>query len=158
MSYCIKIEIVTCDKDKCVFEFESNALHKLNFLGIPVESPDAICHICIFRNLLILKTEDRVFRNGHHPVTFVNDDRSENNVLAYDLHGRYMWNIGEIVGDIRRPFTNISCVFKEDAEKEYGITIPDGSDILLECVAGGLVYIVDAINKKLLKKIAGRVK
>lgn len=155
----IKIETVTNSKDRFAFEIESDGLYKINSLsGLAVESPDKICEICIFHNILVLRTEDRDFRNGFQHVSFLKDDRSENNIIAYDLRGNFLWNIGSIVGDIKMPFSSVSCVLKADAEKDFGVTIPDGADVLLKCIAGGFIFIVDAINNKILYKLSGKVR
>lgn len=155
----IKIETITSDNERVAFEIESEGLYKINCLsGLPIESLDKICEICIFHGIIVLRTEDRDFRNGFWPAPFLKDNRSENNIMAYDLRGNSLWNIGNIVGDIKMAFDCVSCVFKENAEKDLGITITCETDILLECVAGGFVFIVDAVNKKLLYKLSGRVK
>lgn len=155
----IKIETVTSIKDRFSFEIESDGLYKINFLsGLAVESLDKICEICIFHNILVLRTEDRDFRNGFQHVSFLKDDRSENNIIAYDLCGSFLWNIGSIVGDIKMPFSSVSCVLKADVEKDFGVTVPGSADVLLKCIAGGFIFIVDAINKKMLYKFSGKVK
>ena len=155
----IKIETLTSNKDRLAFEIESDGLYKINFLsGLSIESLDKICEICIFHSILVLRTEDRDFRNGFQHVPFFKDDRSENNIAAYDLHDNFMWNIGNIVGDIKMPFSSISCVLKTDAENDFGITIPGSVDVLLQCIAGGFIFIVDAINNKMLYKLSGKVK
>ena len=155
----IKIETVTCNNERFAFEIESDGLYKINCLsGLAVESLDKICEICIFHNILVLRTEDRDFRNGFQHIPFLKDDRSENNILAYDLHGNFLWNIGSIVGDIKMAFSSVSCVFNADAEKDFGITMPGDTEILLKCIAGGFIFIVDALNNKMLYKLSGKVK
>lgn len=86
------------------------------------------------------------------------DDRSDNNIIAYDLRGNFLWNIGSIAGDIKMPFSSVSCVLKSDAEKEFGVKIPGSTDIFLKGIAGGFVFIIDAVNKKMLYKLSGKVK
>ena len=155
----IKIETVTSNKERFAFEIEYDGLYKINCLsGLAVESPDKICEICIFHNIFVLRTEDKDFRTGFQHVSFLKDDRSENNVLAYDLRGNFLWNIGSIVGDIKMPFSSVSCVLKADAEKEFGVKIPGSTDIFLKGIAGGFVFIIDAVNKKMLYKLSGKVK
>ena len=155
----IKIETVTSNKERFAFEIESDGLYRINCLsGLAVESLDQICEICIFYNILVIRTEDRDFRNGSQQAPFLKDDRSVNNILAYDFHGNFLWNIGSIVGDIKMAFSSVSCVLKADAEKDLGITIPGDTEILLKCIAGGFVFIVDAISNKMLYKLSGKVK
>lgn len=155
----IKIETVTSNKERFAFEIESDGLYRINCLsGLAVESLDQICEICIFYNILVIRTEDRDFRNGSQQAPFLKDDRSVNNILAYDFHGNFLWNIGSVVGDIKMAFSSVSCVLKADAEKDLGITIPGDTEILLKCIAGGFVFIVDAISNKMLYKLSGKVK
>ena len=155
----IKIETVTSSKERFAFEIESDGLYRINCLsGLAVESLDQICEICIFYNILVIRTEDRDFRNGSQQAPLLKDDRSVNNILAYDFHGNFLWNIGSIVGDIKMAFSSVSCVLKADAEKDLGITIPGDTEILLKCIAGGFVFIVDAISNKMLYKLSGKVK
>jgi hypothetical protein len=106
----------------------------------------------------VIKTEDRDFRNGFQVVPFVKDEREENNVLAYDWEGNFLWNVGSIVGDIKMPFSNISHISKKEAEKDFGVIIPEDVGILLKCIAGGFIFIIDATNRKMLYKISGKVK
>lgn len=155
----IKIETVTSNKERFAFEIESDGLYKINCLsGSAIETLDKTYEICILPDILILRTEDRDFRGGFHHASFLKEDRRENNIIAYDLLGNFLWNIGSIVGDIKMPFSAVTCILKADAEKDFGITIPCGSEILLECIAGGFVFIVDAINGKLLYKLSGKAK
>lgn len=155
----IRIETVTCINKRFAFEIESEGLHKINCLsGLAIESPDKIYEICIMNDVLAVRTEDRDFRNGFQHVSFVKEDRSENNILVYDWHGTFLWNIGSVVGDIKMPFSSVSCILKAEAENEFGITLPQDTDTLLKCIAGGFTFIIDAINKKMLYKTSGQVK
>lgn len=155
----VKIETTTYGNKRFSFEIESEGLYKINCLsGVPIESLDKIYEVCIMDNYLILLTEDRDLRNGFRPTPFIKEDRSENNVLVYDLCGNFLWNIGSVVGDIKMPFDSISCVFKSETEDEYGITLPCVSDVLLKCTAGGFTFIIDTDNKTLLAKISGKAR
>jgi len=155
----VRIETVISPNRKFAFEIESQGLYKINCLsGLTIESLDRISEICIANGILVVKTEDRDFRNGFQPVSFLKDDRSENNILAFDWHGDFLWNIGSIVGDIKMPFSSVSCILKAEVESEFGIMLSDGTDALLKCIAGGFIYIVDAINRKMLYKISGKIK
>ena len=53
---------------------------------------------------------------------------------------------------------SVSCVLKADAEKKFGVKIPGSTDIFLKGIAGGFVFIIDAVNKKMLYKLSGKVK
>ncbi len=111
---------------------------------------------CACNDLLVLRTEERDFRSGNAP--FVKDDRRENNILVYNWQGVFLWNIGSVVGDIKMAFSSVSCISREAAENEFGITLPEASDTLLKCIAGGFTFIIDVINKKMLYKVSGKVK
>lgn len=155
----VKIEMVTSNNKRFAFEMETEGLYKINSLsGLPIESLDKIYEICIFYDLLVITTEDRDFRCGSQPYPFIKNDRSENNVLAFDFHGNFLWNIGSIVGDIKMAFDSVTCVLKTEAEKEYGIEITSDTEILLRCIALGFTFIIDPVNKKLLYRVAGKVK
>lgn len=155
----VKIETITYGKKHFSFEIELEGLYNINCIsGLPINSLDKICELCVLDNHLILLTEDRDLRNGFHPTPFMKDDRNTNNVLAYDLCGNFLWNIGSVVGDIKMPFSSISCVLKSEAEIEYGITFPCISDVLLKCIAGGFTFIIDVSNKTLLSRISGKAK
>lgn len=155
----VTIETITSGNKRCVFTIGTEGLYNINCIsGIQIELLDKISRICIMDNYIILKTEDRDFRNGIWPVPFLKDERIENNVLVYDLNGNFLWNIGEVVGDIKMAFDNISCMFKSDAEKEFEEDFSNTSDILLECIAAGFTFIVDVGNKKLVSRVSGRVK
>ncbi len=155
----IKIETVTCSNERFAFEIESDGLYRINCLsGAVVESLDKICEICIIRDILVLRTEDRDFRNSFKHVPFLKDNRSENNILAFDLHGNFQWNIGSIVGDIKMAFSSVSCISKADAERKFGILIQSDTEMLLMCIAGGFIFLIDAINQRLVYKLAGKVK
>lgn len=156
----IYIEVATNPDKKFNCEIESEGIYKINCLYGPspiIETLDKIYKICITSDFLIVLTEDRDFRNGALHAPFIKDERRENNISIYDWKGVFLWNISEAVGDIKMSFDSVSCISKAKAEKEFGITLPD-LDYVLKCIACGFVFIVDAKNKKLLYKIAGKVR
>ncbi len=153
------IETITDSNCRFGFEIASERLCKINCLsGVTVESLDEIYEICIFQDYLVLLTEDRDFRKDCRNAPAVKDNRCENNIFIYDLHGTYLWNIGDVVGDIKMPFRSISCIFKAEAEMEYSISLPNSANTFLKCIAGGFAFLIDIPNKKLLCKTAGSIK
>ena len=133
MGYYVTINTITYGKNQVFFDIESEGLYKIHSLGVPIESLDRIYHVCIMDKCLILETEDRDFRDGSLTAPLIKDDRSINNVWAYDFDGTLLWNIGSIVGDIKMAFDNIGCTLKSKAELAGGIIlILMGLKILLE--------------------------
>ena len=63
---------IQIDGKKLSFETESSELHQLNFLSHmhTIHTPDKILSILIIKDMIILLTEDRDFRNGalHTPI------------------------------------------------------------------------------------------
>ncbi len=155
----IKIETITHNNKHLAFEISSEGLYNINCLsGLSIESLDKIYEICIIYDCLVLITEDRILRNGFNPIPFTSENRCENNVVAFNSDGVFLWNIGSIVGDIKMPFSSISSVLKSEAEIECGVRWPEANNILLKCIAGGFTFIIDVKNEKMLYKIGGKVK
>ena len=154
----INIQMISSSNERINFEIESEGLYKINCAGRWIETLDRIITICIIDNIFVVKTADRDFRNGalHAPID--KEERRENNVWIYDYNGSFKWNIASVLGDIKMQIDNISCISKADAEKEYEITLSTNSEILLHCTAAGFTYIIDVVNRKLLYKVAGRVR
>ncbi len=154
----VKIESINKDK-KFAMEIESDNLYAINCLaGKNIEFLDKIREICIAEEIILIRTEDRDFRNGCQSVPFVKDNREENNVNAYDWQGNHLWNIGELVGDIKMGFDGITHITPVEAKREFGIRPPFNAQCLFSCVSGGFVFIIDAKNKKMLCKISGCVR
>ena len=133
----VKIESATRDK-KFIMELESDNLCAINCLAGKVECLDTIRDICIAEEIILI--------------------REENNVNAYDWAGNHLWNIGELVGDIKMAFDGISHITPAEAKREFGIKVKRNARCLFRCVAGGFVFVIDAENRKMLCKAAGRAK
>lgn len=155
----VRIEIVTSKDKKFSAEIESVNLHSINcFSGSKIELPDKICEICVLDEILLVRTEDRDFRSGCQGAPFVKDNREENNVNAYDWQGNHLWNIGELVGDIKMAFDGITHITPIEVEQTLGIKAGIHSDKLFKCISGGFVFVIDAENKKMLCKVSGKAK
>ncbi len=155
----IRIDISTDEDKKLSLEIESEGIYRISCLTkVPIETLDKIWQICILEDIIVIKTEDRDFRNGCQSAPFIKDERVENNIMAYDWKGNFLWNIGEIVGDIKMSFSNVRRISKKEAEDYYGVTIPQESNVLIECIALGFAFIIDVTHRKMLYKISGKVK
>ncbi|MBE6664826.1 MAG: hypothetical protein E7603_01215 [Ruminococcaceae bacterium] len=153
---CINVEILTNGK-KLSFETESNGLYRLNCLSNIIETQDNISEILVTEDLVILRTEDRDFRNGALQAPWIKDDRRINNINAYDWNGRHLWNIGDIVGDIKMAFNG--CTVTSNANLvDTGELVAENSHSknLLICVAGGYRFIIDPVKKTILSKTNGK--
>ncbi len=153
----IQIEALLDGEKRFAFELESDGIYTLNCLSrTPIQSLDKIWQICILRDMVILRMEDRDFRDGRPFASWEKDQRRENNITAYDWQGNRLWNIGEIVGDIKAAFLGVHGIFRKEAEKEFGIELPDDTGQLLSCFDGCWMYLVDATNKRLIHKFSGK--
>ncbi len=148
----IRIQTVLSNDKVFRFEIESDDLYTIHCLTkTPIQTLDKIYQICIAENIVIITTEDRGFRNGATHVSYEEiGERRENNILAYDWQGNFLWNIGEIVGDIKMPFSGLSPVEHQIAQEEYGAQLLKGCGLLLHCTAGGYRYLIDATHKTVL--------
>ena len=153
----VKIESAMRDK-KFVMEIESDNLSAINCRAGKVEFLETIRDICIAEEIILIRTEDRDFRNGCLIAPFVKENREENNVNAYDWSGNHLWNIGELVGDIKMAFDGITHITPTEAKREFGIKAKRNARCLFRCVAGGFVFVVDAESRKMLFKAAGKAK
>lgn len=154
----VKVETVNNNK-KFIMEIESNGLYAINcLLGKNVEFLDKILDICITDDFLLVRTEDRDFRNGCQSASWLKENREENNINAFDWQGNHLWNIGELVGDIKMAFDGITHITSSKANIELGTDIESDSQYLFKCVSGGFAFIIDAQNKKMLYKISGKVR
>ena len=102
----IRIETVTNSRERFGFSIESDGLYKINCQAGMLEFSDKISEICMFQNMIVILTQDKAFRNGAQSVLFFDGDRIDNNIIALDSNGKFLWNIGSLVGDIKKPFSN----------------------------------------------------
>ena len=124
---------------------------------IPIKSQDGIYEINITNDLIILTKNDRAYRKGFKLLR--EDDfgeRSTNNIEAYDWDGNLIWNIGDIVGDVKKPFYGCSVVAKNMLCSKMADKIPESAAThdLLICHAGWL-FVIDLKTNELLGKFPG---
>lgn len=154
----IRIETVTKDGKKFSSEIETEGLYKLNCtFGKSIEMLDKITVVCISDGILLIRTEDRDFRDGRQTAPIIKDNRKENNINAFDYQGNHLWNIGEIVGDIKMQFDGITHLSFEEAKNLYRVICKPTSN-LFKCISEGFVFIIDANDKKLLLKVPSGAK
>ena len=81
-----------------------------------------------------------------------------NNIDAYDYEGNLQWNISEIIGDVPNPFIFIEIHTKKTIlerleNKGWGFDsehVIDGHEFLFCSDIGGLYYVIDITDKKLI--------
>ncbi len=152
----IKIEILTHGK-KLSFEIEAKELYRLYCPFRTIETSDKILSVHMTEDMIILHTEDRDFRSGALQVPWLKDERRINNIDAYDRDGNHLWNIGDIVGDIKMSFQG--CLLRSTAElldeDELNAEI-SYSENLLVCFAGGFRFIIDPVHQTVVSKTNGK--
>ena len=155
----VRIETITSKNKKFSMWIESEGLYAINCtLGKKVEFLDKVLDICITDDFLLVRTEDRDFRNGAQSAPWVKDNREENNINAFDWQGNHLWNIGELVGDIKMQFDAITHITPIEAKREFGLRLKKNAQSLFKCISGGFVFIIDAQSKKMLYKASGKAK
>lgn len=142
----IKVEFLTNGKNLS-FEIPSDGLYQLNCLSHShiINTSDKILEILIIKDMIMVLTEDRDFRHGALQAPIYKDDRRINNMDAYDWNGNHLWNIGDIVGDIKTPFTGAALSAEESETGEF-----------LICFAGAYRFVIDPIRKTVISKTSGK--
>ncbi len=79
-----------------------------------INPPDKIYGVSITKDMVITIREDRDFRSGAKSTPMFKDERRINNIDAYDWNGNHLWNIGDIVGDLKTAFFNGAVISKEE--------------------------------------------
>lgn len=154
--YTLDVETVIANGKKRV-HIRTEGANEISFDFLPIKTLDRITYIGICDDFVVIKTVDRDFRNGNLVAPWIKDDRTINNVDAYTLKGEHLWNIGEIIGDIKAQIDNISFIDTTEAKREFGVRAEKNAR-LLHCTALGWTFIIDAVNRKQLCKVGGRVK
>lgn len=155
----VRVETIINQNKKFSMWIESEGLYSINCTaGWNVEFLDKVLDICITDEFMLVRTEDRDFRNGCQSAPWVKDNREENNINVYDWQGNHLWNIGEVVGDVKMAFDAITHITPEEAEKNLGIQLEPNAHHVFSCIAAGFMFVIDVKNKKMLYKIAGKVR
>ena len=153
-----RIETVITNGEKTWIEIATDGLYEIVCpSGKSIIMLDKISDICFCEELLVLRTEDRDSRNGSKYASFIKDNREVNNIDVFDRDGNHLWNIGEVVGDIKMAFDGITHMTALEVEREYGVSCAS-DPCLFKCIAGGITYIIDGRNKKCLCRVMGKAK
>ena len=157
MGFVTIVTVVNKDK-KLTIEIESTALYTLNCgLCKMLEFSDKIIKVSISDGILLILTEDRDFRNGAQQAPVLKDNRAINNIDAYDWQGNHLWNIGELVGDIKMQFDGFHHISAKDVKLHYEVKCAPSHN-LYASISGGQEFIIDSKKQKLLYRIAGKVR
>jgi hypothetical protein len=157
MSYNIRINVLINGKRLSACIRSETDLKELYIFGLDnIKSLDNIISIDITKDFIILTKEDRAFRDGMKKTVSYDEtwDRRINNIEAYDWEGKLVWNIGDIVGNIHRPFWGGIVIAGKDFEKVYGSAIPEKcqNHDLLCCAAFDMVYVIDLTSSQFIGK------
>ncbi len=146
---------VIMDNKVLLLQMDISELKKMHINDAFLDSLDKICEISITKDLVIITTEDPDFRNGAKCVPIMKENRRENNITAYDWQGNRVWNIADIVGDIKMSFFGGSVCTIETLKNTVGFDerlVPEGHD-LFTCVAEGFLFVVDLTDAKVLQTL-----
>lgn len=124
-----------------------------------IKSMDNIYGINITKDFIILTKKDRAYRNNNEKLLTDEafGERRINNIEAYDWDGNLIWNIGDIVGDIGKPFYGCNVVAKNMLSSKMADKMPESAEShdLLICHAGW-IFVIDLETRELLGKFPGR--
>ncbi len=141
-------------------ELYTDGIYEVNFENFKIESLDKIWGLFVLQDMIIIKKSDRAFRQGIVIADLTNVDRRQNNLEAYDKKGNFLWNIGDIIGDIRCPIANCCLITAEKALlNQYILNYSyDSNAALLYLSDYARIFIVDPVNRELLATIYGKMK
>ena len=150
------------DRKRVAFSIEADELKNLFVSDKLIALKDNVLEIGMTKAMLLIHSKDRDFRDGAMIAPKEKDDRRINNIDAYDWEGNHLWNIGDIVGDIKRQFNGFDLTTRELLKGELPKGFADDLDPsldshdLLICIADIYMYIIDLQDLKILKKIPGK--
>ena len=148
---------VQIEAQKLAFEIKSNGLYQLCGLQHIIELQDEISGIFILKDMIIIIAEDRDFRYGAKTAPFYKDDRRINNIDACGWQGNHLWNIGDIVGDIKRAFDGGDLTTKASVQQDNRLLdVGDCSSDLFYCIANARRFLIDPIKKSILEIKCGK--
>lgn len=130
------------------------AVNNLYLHSHMIESPENVYEISITKDFVIITTE--------YAVQSQNDINSTkiltNNINAYDWDGNFLWNIADIVGDLKIPYFGGTVTTKDIMKKHFGFDELkyDDSCELFCCSACNRLYIIDLNCRKLVQVLETR--
>ena len=130
------------------------AVNHLRLRSHMIESAENIYEISITKNVVIITTEYAIQRKSNPNSTQI----FTNNINAYDWDGNHLWNIADIVGDLKIPFFGGTVTTKDIMKSHFGFDeyLNDDSCELFCCYAGNHLYIVDLNCRKLVQVLETR--
>lgn len=133
---------ILIDDKRLRFESKLDDLYQISVMHHFIDFADRIMELSITKDYIIVVTLPRGYKG--------------NNINAYDWEGNHLWNIGDIVGDINISFLGGQVVTAKQLNEPNCLeSIDEVPSILYSCVADGFLFIIDPIQKRLIKKIAG---
>lgn len=132
-------------------------LKKLYGLKTPICTVDRILNVFITKDLIILLKADRAFRDESVRYVSYGVDRRINNIEAYDWDGNLVWNIGDIIGDIKTGFLRANVIPGYLFEEFYNRKLPEqyNSHELLYCAANK-VFVIDLSSNEIIDTFGDR--
>lgn len=116
-------------------------VEKLCLCSHLIDRSEKVYEISITKDIVIITTE------------YATQDESgfaTDNINAYDWDGNFLWNIADIVGDLKVPYFGGTVTTKElmRAHHDFDESCCDDSCELFCCSAGNRLYLIDLNDKK----------
>jgi hypothetical protein len=124
-----------------------------------IDSSENIYEISITKDFVIITTEYAVQSKSDTIKNATTINRIfTNNINAYDWNGNHLWNIADIVGDLKIPYLGGSVTTKEIMKNHFGFDELkyDDSCELFCCSACNYLYIIDLKCRKLVQVLETR--
>lgn len=149
----IRIHIAFNGKVKSIAIENINELKRLNLCEKCISSLDNITEMSITESLIIITTEDPVFRDGNK-CSHDFSDCSTDTIKAYDWNGNLQWSIGDIIKDIVPPIYG-GFIIEKSTICDYveNMSLLDNNSCLYACFFGAWKYVLDLKNKCVIAKV-----
>lgn len=112
----VSVSILFDNKVRKIYMRSTEKQSKLLFLildNFHLGSLDNIYEISVTPNRIIIVREDAEFRDGKKIASIIKEACTVSNIDAYDWNGNHLWNIADIVGDIKMLFFGGNVVTRE---------------------------------------------
>lgn len=133
---------------------EANNIKQLSMSAHVLDSLDTIYEISIAKDLLIVTTQDPDLRNSL-TAPLIKDNRSVNNIDAYDWIGNHKWNIAELVGDIKAAFWG-GALITADTASRYLPEVNAEHEYFMCNASNDLSYIIDITERRVMQTFQTR--
>lgn len=124
-----------------------------------IDSLDRIDEISISKEAISITTVDPVFRNDS-AAPIGSTDRPINNINAYDWDGNHLWNIADIVGDVKCPFCGGHFCSREFLKglREFDMSKAVEGHTFFICFSWmDRQYIIDVTDRKVINELHERM-